>query len=223
VSARRRSSASLVLGGVIVQLALVAGCPAVGDAERLHLTGTLEREGAEGTDTSAVEVQYLSDTSRGEYWPCDLRLTALGCVGEHHVNVYVTMPQIVQVSDIGRAACVVDGVPSGVYEAFDTPGAELFTIGSDLNAYIIVASDVVEPSGAELTDDQETTAASKLATGTVNLVTFGGLDGNLRVVIDGETTEGNTVHVEFHGPMTNPGAIPLLESPSTCVESALVP
>ena len=71
--------------------------------------------------------------------------------------------------------------------------------------------------GADFEDDDETTAASRVVSGSLEVITFGGLEGTLRYFIDGETADGNPVRVDFNGPMTNPGVIPSLEEPSTCI------
>jgi hypothetical protein len=202
--------------------AAMAGCPPVGSAERLLLEGTLEREGIERTDDAAVVVDYLSDGSRGEWWPCDLRMTAQGCVDGKHVNVYAALPNVTSIDGLARNACVVDGVPYGVYELIDDTREDELALGTEVNAFVLVASNVNEPAGADLSDDEETHAASRLVSGTLSIFEKGRPDEPLYVKLVGRTAAGRDVTVEFNGPMSAPLTIPPLESPSTCVDDALV-
>lgn len=206
----------------IFLLTLIA-CSPVGDNERLWMTGELEREGVYDNDTTAVPVDYLSETSRGEWWPCDLRVTAAGCVGEHHVNVYVGLPHIVELEGLGRAECVADEIPYGVYELFDSNAGGKYSLGSEIAVFTIVASDVVDDvPGANLEDDSETTAASRFASGELTVTEFGGVDDKFAFILDGATTHGQEARIEYHGPMSTPGVVPTLEGPNTCVDGALI-
>ena len=204
-------------------LACSFACSPVGANERLWVTGDLDREGIYDQSDSQVEVDYLSETSRGEWWPCDLRATAAGCVDGHHVNVYVGLPQITDLEGLGRADCVQDDVPYGVYELFDSNDGGQYTVGSEIALFVVIASDTVsDVPGAELTDDTETTAASRFVSGDLTVTEFGRFDDNLAFVFEGETAQGRSAKIEFHGPMTSPGVVPTLEGPNTCVENALV-
>jgi hypothetical protein len=203
-------------------LAATTGCPAVGSEERLLTRGTLEREGVERTDDAAVSIDYLSEGSRGEWWPCDLRMTAQGCVDDKHVNVYVALPNVTSIDGLARNACVVDGVPYGVYELIDDTTEDELDLGTELSAFVLVASNVSDPAGADLEDDAETLAASRLVSGTLSIFDKGRTDDPLYVKLEGTTAAGNDVTVEFNGPMSAPLTIPTLESPSTCIEDALV-
>jgi hypothetical protein len=202
---------------------LLAACSPVGENERLWVTGELEREGIYDHDPTVVAIDYLSETSRGEWWPCDLRATASGCVGDHHVNVYVALPNVVELEGLGRADCVIDDIPYGVYELFDENDGGKYSLGSEISVFVVIASDVVdEVPGANLEDDNEATASSRFASGELTVTKFSGLEDNIAFKIDGTTNHGNEVLVEFHGPMGSPGAVPTLEGPNTCVDDALV-
>lgn len=217
-SVRFSSSSTLV----VALSALCAGCPPVGDAERLLVEGVLEREGVERTDDTAVPIDFLSEGSRGEWWSCDLRLTAQGCVDDRHVNVYVALPSVTSIDDLGRNACVVDGVPYGVYELIEDDTDDTFAVGTELSAFVLVASNVSDPAGADLEDDEETRAASRLVSGTLEVFEKGEIDAPFRARITAETAAGNSVVAEFNGPMSAPLTVPTLEGPSTCIEDALV-
>jgi hypothetical protein len=206
-----------------VLMFLAAACSPVGDNERLWVTGEFDREGIYDNDSSAVTVDYLSETSRGEWWPCDLRVTAAGCVDSHHVNVYIGLPSIVDLEGLGRADCVADDIPYGVYELFDSNSGGTYTLGSEISVFTIIASDVDgEVPGANLEDDAETTVAARYASGELRVTEFGKVDENLSFAIEGTSVNGRDSTIEFHGPMSSPGAVPTLEGPNTCVDSANV-
>lgn len=212
----------MVRAAVLLVALGLCGCPRVGGEERLSVLGTLERDGISNTAVRGVEVDYLSEGSRAEWWPCDLRVTAQGCVGEHHVNVYIGRPGATVLSQIGTNQCVVDGVAGGVYEAVDAKDGGTHDLANDLTAFVVVGSNVDDTPGANLENDEETTAASFIVSGSVEFYDFNGFDGQLAFYLDGVTDEGNAVQIEYNGPSSNPGVVPVLEGPSTCVDSALV-
>lgn len=204
---------------------LLAGvaCPSLSEVEEaLQLAGELDRDSAGGTSDEAVAVAYASSGARAEWWPCDLRLTAQGCVGEHHVNVYLSLPTVTSISGVGQAACVSGDEAAGVYELLAAEGAGAnYTLGADLTAFVVVASDVDEVPGAVFNDDEETTAASAVVQGTVRVLRWAGLSG-LGLELEGVTAGGHDVTLSFSGPASSPQSIPTLESPQTCVAGALV-
>jgi hypothetical protein len=162
--------------------AALTGCPReVVEEDRLVLSGTLDRESIFDSVEGSVDVDYASGGARGEWWPCDLRLTALGCVGEHHVNVFLTLPEVTDFGLVGSGHCVTDGVPEGVLERLAALGGRgSYALGSDVNGYIVVASDTDDVVGAEFDEDAETTAATRLGTGTVEVLGFAGEAGITR-------------------------------------------
>lgn len=219
----KRIRRNVVLMATFTLFFASSACSPVGANERLWVTGELDREGIYQQDDGSVEVEYLSETSRGEWWPCDLRVTAAACVDDHHVNAYIGLPQITDLEGLGRADCVQDGVPYGVYELFDSNDGGQYSVGSELALFVVIASDSVsDVPGAELTDDRETTAASRFTSGTLTVTEFGRVEDNLAFVYEGETSQGRTAKIEFHGPMNTPGVVPTLEGPNTCVDNALV-
>lgn len=207
------------LGLALLAAIAAAGCPTQVADEQLRVEGTLERNGDGDEDTTAVPLVFLSEGARGQWWPCDMRMTASACVDNHHVNVYISGPESARVNDLGRGECIVQGSPQGVYERMDEEKAGIYTIGQDFNVFIVVASDVVEPQGANFSDDEETTAVSKLETGEVEVVRFRALEA-ADIAIRGTTTAGNAVDIRFRGPMTIPNVVPPLEAPDTCVDAA---
>ncbi len=198
------------------------GCPQLSEVpDELHLSGALDRDSVEGSDDGAVDVDFHSSGARAEWWPCDLRLTAQGCVGQHHVNVYLTLPQVTDFSGVGAAACVTDGEPNGVFEAMRASSGGEHVLGADLNAFVLVASDLDGAPGAVLNDDEETTAATRLVSGKVSVTRWAALEG-VGLTLEGETAGGRQLTLDFSGPASSPGAVPTLEGPSTCVESSLL-
>jgi hypothetical protein len=204
-------------------VAVLAGCPGgVNEVpEELSLEGQLDRDSVSGGGSIAVPVSFRSTGSRAEWWPCDLRLTAQGCVGDHHVNVYITRGDVPDFSGVGGAACVSGDTADGVYEAIQAKSGGTHALGSELNAWVVVASDVDGAPGAVFNDDAETTAATRLTSGELAIVNWAGLDF-IGLTIAGTTAEGRSVDVSFAGPVDQPGVVPTLEGPSTCVESAVI-
>jgi hypothetical protein len=208
--------------GLAVFAAGLAACPQLTeDPEELSLSGTLDRESIFGSDAAGVVVSYRSEGARGEWWPCDARLTAQGCVGDHHVNVYISLPSVTDLGGVGTAACVSDDSVYGIYELFEESSGGTYNIGSELSVFIVVASDTDDTPGADLGDAEESTAATTLTSGTVGVFRWAGEDF-LGLEIEGTTAEGRAVSLRFTGPMSTPGVVPTLEGPSTCVESALL-
>lgn len=206
---------------VVGLLALGAGCPQLDEVpEELHLEGALDRDSVEGSSDAPVEVAYHSGGARAEWWPCDLRLTAQSCVGDHHVNVYVTLPQVTDFGAVGQGACVSGDEAQGVYELLAEARGGEHTIGTDLHAFVLVASDMDDAPGAVLNDDEETTAATRLASGKLAITRWAGLAG-LALRLEGTTAAGREITLEFSGPASSPGAVPTLEGPSTCVDAHL--
>jgi hypothetical protein len=200
-------------------LGVLVGC--ADDPPALKIAGTLERESIERTNESPVDVDYDSLEARGEWWPCDLRLTAQGCIDGFHVNVFLGLPPVAGLDDLGLRACVDDsGEPFGVFEVIQTDADRTLTIGSDVSVFALVASDVTEGAGADLDDDAEVRAASRLTSGTVAIERFTDVEGALALTIDGVTASGRAVEIHFEGPMTNPRVITALESSTSCVDSA---
>lgn len=206
-------------------LGLSCACPSTPPADQLSVTGTLERDGVEETNLAGVDIDYTSKSAKGEWWSCELRMTAGGCVGEHHVNVWVTMPGVVDFDSIGGVGCLNEqGEPFGAYELLftNTKNGDPIVIGQDANVLVLVASDVDGNRFANLEDDGETTAASLLVDGTIEVNGIGEFDAPVSLTIDGTTSDGNAVHVEMDGPtsaVANPGP---LDVARTCVPDDLV-
>lgn len=195
------------------------GCPQLQEnPQELHVEGTLDRDSIEGSSSAPVPIAYLSEGARAEWWPCDLRLTAQACVGEHHVNVYVTLPHVTGLGGIGTASCVSGDQAQGVYEVIAEARGGEHTLGTHLNAFILVASNMDDAPGAVLNDDEETTAATRLVSGKLAVTHWAGLEG-IGLTIEGTTQGGRQVSLRFLGPASSPGAVPVLEGPSTCVDA----
>jgi hypothetical protein len=205
--------------------ALAAGCPQTPEQETLLLRGALEREGVEETSFERVEVRYASKSARGEWWSCDLRLTAGGCIGDHHVNAWISLPEVSGFGDLGQVACVdAEGTPFGAYELLSsyTRLGEPIVIGADVSVLLLVASDVDGDGAADLGDAAETTAASRLVEGSVAVLSIGSFDQPLTLTIDGTTADGNAVHLEMNGPTTPVPNPPTLDVARTCVARDLL-
>ena len=198
--------------------ALLSACD---PAPALVVDGAIERDAVTGRDATPVPLAYGSHDARGEWWPCELRVTAAGCVGTHHVNVYVALPGARSLDDLARTGCVAGGVASGVFELLDSSTQRTFRIGADVEVFALVASDAGGKPGARLDDDKETAAATRLASGTLAVQRFTGLGGAIAYTIEGQTPGGHALHVDFDGPTTNPRVVATLDPPSSCVDRAL--
>lgn len=210
--------AGVVVVAVVVACAL-AGCPeGPPKDEVLSLVGALTGPGGD------VDVDFADAAPRGEWWPCEARLTATGCVnegdGQHHVNVFIARPEIDDVAELGGAGCVVDGAPQGAFEilraAFGSASGEA-VIGTDVSVFVLIGSDVDGDGSADLDDERETLAVAKLSGGTVGLVSLQDFTDPLSLRIDGTEDDDDDVTVVFFGPMANPQVIAPLEPPTTCV------
>jgi hypothetical protein len=210
----------VVRAGVLAAVFVTVGCPeAPPTTDVLTLSGALSGPGGD------VDVDFSDAASRGEWWPCEARLTATACVseggGQHHVNVFIARPEIDDIASLGGTGCVVDGAAQGAFEilraAFGSASGEA-VIGEDVNVFVLVGSDVDGDGSADLDDDGETFAVAKLSGGTVGLVSLQDFTDPLSLRIDGaaEGVDGD-VTVVFLGPMTNPQVIAPLEPPTTCV------
>ncbi len=212
---------------VLALAALVAtGCPAVPPEDTFTLSGDLERDGVGGSSSTAVAVDFGSKNARGEWWSCDLRLTANACVGQHHVNVYLALPSVVDFDGLGHAACVGgDGQPWGAYELLmqKTDDGEPITIPGDVSVLALVASDVDGDGAADLADDTETTAATRLMDGEVEVLHIGSFDDPVSLRVTGTTATGNAVSAEFSGPTSPAPNPPPLDVARTCVAADALP
>lgn len=211
-----------VLWGLSPLLFALAGCPTPAEEipEQLSLSGSLDRDSVNSSNSIAVPIQFVSEGARGDWWPCDLRLTAQGCVDDFHVNVYVALPSVTSLDGVGGGACVSGDTAAGVYEALEARGKGDYDIGQDVSVFVLVASDKDDAPGARIESDDETLAATRLESGTFRVDRWAGLTA-IGVTIDGVTAEGRQVTIQFQGP-TLSGDVALLEAPGTCVEDALV-
>lgn len=225
----RRALAVVVRGGSVAAVAatvsLVAACPDLPEPDTLVVTGALEREGVAETDLEKVAVDYASRSARGEWWSCDLRLTAGGCVGDHHVNVWVTLPNVTNFDGLGGVSCADDeGNAFGAFELLSTSTkhGDPIRIGPDVNVLVLVASDLDANGSADLANDAETGAASKLVEGSVKVDGMGSFDDPMSVTIQGTTVDGNPMTVEMNGPTSPVPNPPALDAARTCVAGDLV-
>lgn len=197
----------------------LAACPDVPAAGTLTLEGQLDREGIEETNLAVVDVAYASTGARGEWWTCELRLTAASCVGDHHVNAWVAMPGTTSFASLGAAGCVTDGVPFGAFELLTAAldAGDPVLIPNDASALVLVASDGDGDGFADLESDDEVTAASLLVSGEVELVSLGSFDDPVSLRITGQTASGLAIALEMQGPtapVPTPGG---LDVARTCV------
>ena len=219
MSARSRSAAALVALGALA-------CQPVPAEDTLTLAGDVERDGVGGSSTTAVSVDFGSKNARAEWWSCDLRMTANACVGQHHVNLYLALPSVVDFDGLGHAACVgTDGQPWGAFELLTqkTGDGEPITIPGDVTVLILVASDVDGDGAADLADDGETTASTRLMDGAVTVLHIGSFDDPLSLQVTGTTATGNAVDAAFAGPTSPAPNPPPLDVARTCVDADLLP
>jgi hypothetical protein len=193
-------------------IALLAACPVVPPAEELHVSGKLERDGVEGTDLQDVPVDYASKGARGEWWSCELRMTAGACVGDDHVNVWLAMPGSLHFEDLGHAGCVdADHNPFGVFELLTAKLADgaPVAIGTDVQAFVKIGSDKNGDGLADLDDDAEVHAATRMLNGNIEIVSLGSFDDPVSLTMSGLTSgDSLQLDVAMNGPtqpVPNPG------------------
>jgi hypothetical protein len=202
------------LASVIATVCVVGGCaPKPPTRDVLAVSGALA--GPDGVRA----VDFRDEATAGEWWPCDARLTARGCVDDDfHVAVFLGLPIHDDLADLGGAACVVDDQPSGVFEILTALHAEGedAVVGEDVSAFVMVASDVDDDGAADPDDPAETVGLAQLSAGVVDIGSLGAFDDPFAMRLEGEGPDG-TIVVEFRGAMTAPPVVPAPEAPSTCV------
>lgn len=217
-----QSAYRAAMGLVVLAAAGAPGCAEQPQDDTLTVTGTLEREGVSGADLTAVPVRYASVGARGEWWSCELRLTAGGCVGDHHMNVWVTLPEAKTFAELGGAGCVdAEGNPFGAYEQLVTLGEDPLTIGEDVGVLVLVASDNDGDAAADLGDSEETSAASILVDGTLRVRQLSGFDAPVALTVEGNTVAGGEVRIDVAAPTAPQPVAPPLDVPRTCVPGDL--
>lgn len=208
-----RTLAALLLTTVL------AACPDLPAQGTLSVQGQLDREGVEQTDLGIVDVDYVSSGARAEWWTCELRMTASSCVGSHHVNAWVTMPETTSFATLGSAGCVSDGVPFGAFEQLtsELDLGDPVLIPADVSVMVLVASDIDGDGFADLENDEEVSAASLLVSGEVEVLSLGSFDDPVSLRITGQTAGGLEVSLKMQGPtapVPTPGG---LDVARTCV------
>lgn len=179
----------------------------------LSIKGTLR--GPIGEDN----IDFSDTRSKGEWWPCDARLTAQTCVDdEFHVGVFIGRPELDGVADLGGNGCVVDGEPQGAYEILRSKFDDFGTaeIGVDVSAFVVIASDKDGDQSADVDSADESKAIAVIDDGKIEMSALAGFEDPFAMRLTG-TADGNDVVVDFLGPMSNPGFIPGLEASTTCV------
>lgn len=183
------------------------------DSDVLSIKGTLKGPGGD------ANIDFSDTRSKGEWWPCDARLTAQTCVDdEFHVGVFIARPEIADVAELGANGCVVEGEPQGAYEIlrskFDDFGTAV--IGEDVSAFVLVASDKNGDQSADVDSADETRAVAVVEEGTIEMSALAGFEDPFAMRLTARAA-GNDVVVDFLGPMSNPRLVPGLEASTTCV------
>lgn len=204
-------SECLVLAPLIAVVACACGNGAPAD-DVLAVSATLPGPGGD------VVVDFSDARSRGEWWPCDGRLTAQACVDDAHVNVFVSLPVVDRVEELGSTICVQDGAASGAFEILKNRFDNLADarIPDDVSAFVVVGSDA---DGDGFTEDVEgeTAGAARVLEGTIEIFSLNGFDQPLSLRLTGTVEGGAAVEVTFLGPMSVPAVVPPPEGPGTCV------
>jgi hypothetical protein len=205
--------ACVVLGATLA----ACGPPLPPARDLLRVQGRLR--GPDG----AVDVDFTDERSIGEWWPCDARLTARGCVDDRfHVAVFLGLPGHDDLEDLGGGACVtdVDGTPqaSGAYEIlrrrfFDRDDP---VVGRDVSVFVLVASDADDNGVPTLQDPAETRGVTQVTQGTLDIATLEGFDAPFSMRLEGQDDDGDDVLIEFRATMGVPDRVPPLPPSSTC-------
>ncbi len=187
--------------------------PAPPTSDVLSIKGTLKGPVGER------DIDFSDTRSKGEWWPCDARLTAQTCVDDaFHVGVFIARPELTSIADLGGNGCVVDGEPQGAYEIlrskFDDFGTAV--VGDDVSVFVLIASDADGDQSADVDDAEETVAVAVVEEGKVEMSALAGFDDPFAMRLTGKV-DGNDVVIDFLGPMSNVSLIPGLEARTTCV------
>jgi hypothetical protein len=204
----------------IVAVVALGACQGAPPANELSVFGKLERDGFDAV-AQDVAISYGSKNARGEWWNCELRMTATACVGDHHVNAWIAMPNVESLDKLGGTSCVdANQKPFGAFELLTDKLAhgEPAQVPGDVQVMLLVASDKNGDGIANLADDKETVAASKLLNGTVEVKEMGSFNDPVALTISGLTSlDSLQVNLDMNGP-TSPVPNPAtLEPPTSCV------
>lgn len=202
----------------VVGVLLFGACSGGGAArEELRVEGELDRNGITSVQSSAVPIAYASELSRGDWWPCDLRVTAQECVGDAHVNVYLTLPTIDDIGDVGGAACIGNGEVRGLYEWMaERGGRGEYQVGQEVNAFVLLASDHDDVLGADFENDTETKAVSRVVSGVLRVDRWADYNA-IGFELEGRTSQGRQIRINFLGPTYSGNVVPL-SPPETCLD-----
>jgi hypothetical protein len=209
---RSKNIASAIVVSTV--MVVLGGCSNAPSSEVLAVKGALQ--GPDG----ALDVDYSDARSRGEWWPCDGRLTAQACVDGAHVNVFFSLPVVNRVEELGSTICVEDGVAQGAFEILERrfKAGQDASVGDDVSVFVVVGSDENDDAFQNPDDPAENAGSAFLSSGTIELFSLNGFDQPLSMHLSGENEEGDVVDVTFLGPMTVPAVVPPPESSATCVE-----
>ena len=201
----------------VAVVAVTSGGAGLGCGNGLPTEDVLTVQGV----VDGVDIDFEDGTSRGEWLPCDLRLTSTTCVDDRfHVSVFVGLPGHQGFEDIGGASCVEDGVAQGAFEIMKAAeaGNDNPVIGVDVSAFILVGSDVDGDGSADFNNPDETLAAVQLTEGTIDIASLQGFDDPLLITIAGSAS-GEDIEVTFLGEMSVPRVVSGIESANTCVRA----
>jgi hypothetical protein len=179
-------------------LALSACSPVQEERVALTISGSLDRDTIEDSAAGSVGLDYDSEGARAEWWPCDLRITASQCVGQHHVNLYLA-PAGTLFSELGTLHCGEGDQARGTYEIITEKRMGDYAVGGDLEVFAVVGSNLGGDPLIELSNDDETTAATWFGGGTLTVTRYAGADA-LGFSMSGKTRAGNDAEITFNGP-----------------------
>jgi hypothetical protein len=195
----------------------------------LRVDGLLDAVG----DNQSYSISHADGAASGVWWPCDAMFSSTGCTNDRFVRVFLTLPTVNEIIDVGQRECVDDGgteddlsddVADGVYEELLRRFADgsALTIGTDINVFVLVAADTDGEAGADVRDPAETAALTKLVTGSLEIRRLSAdFNDEASFVINGATSGQGPVELEFRGPMSNPALVQrTVPQSSACVAPA---
>jgi hypothetical protein len=181
----------------------------------LRVSGLLDGVG----DNASFAAEHVDAQASGVWWPCDAMLTSVGCTSDRYARIFLALPTVTDIINVGGRDCVdqagtpddlTDDVADGVYEELlrRFAGGDALTIPTDINVFVLIAADTDEEAGADIRDPAETSALTRLESGSMEIrkVTPDFNDDVSFIIQNGRSSQG-AVDIEFRGTMSNPDLV----------------
>jgi hypothetical protein len=212
-------------GAALLAACAVAGCDPGGAGRVLESPG-LVIEGVLASPSGDAFTLRLDDKqARGEWWPCEGRLTTSACVGDRHVEIILARPNVEDFFAAGAKNCVANGVAEGAFEsaqfAFSFRDAQ--RVPEDMRVFVVLASDKNDNAKADLLDEAGTPTENEVGAldalaGTLTVDRLDGFEGSFAAHFEGKSSNG-ALAFSFFGEMRTAETVLPVQQASTCTQA----